>query len=70
MEEPIQSRDVYILQERCIGQRAEFDWGEVNLAIGGYGRNTFLPYLSCHSHSIDLREFSHEKVGKSCYEPI
>ena len=28
-------RDVYILQEPRIGQRAEFDWGEVHLCIGG-----------------------------------
>jgi transposase len=28
-------RDVYILQEPRVGQRAEFDWGEVHLCIGG-----------------------------------
>lgn len=35
-------REVYILQEPCIGQRAEFDWGEVNLAIGGIWSKYFL----------------------------
>jgi transposase len=28
-------REVYILQEPRVGQRAEFDWGEVHLCIGG-----------------------------------
>jgi len=28
-------REVYILQEPRVGQRAEFDWGEVHLNVGG-----------------------------------
>jgi hypothetical protein len=28
-------REVFILQEPRVGQRAEFDWGEVTLSIGG-----------------------------------
>ena len=28
-------RDVFVLQEPRVGQRAEFDWGEVTLSIGG-----------------------------------
>jgi len=35
-------REVFILQEPRIGQRAEFDWGEVTLSIGGIWQKFYL----------------------------
>ena len=35
-------REVYILQEPGKGQRAEFDWGDVSLAVGGIWSKYFL----------------------------
>ena len=61
-------REVYILQEPCIGQRAEFDWGEVNLAIGGIWSKYFSPYLSCHSLYRFARVF-HERAEQDNTAP-
>ena len=35
-------REVFILQEPRVGQRAEFDWGEVTLSIGGTWQKLYL----------------------------
>jgi transposase len=35
-------REVFVLQEPRVGQRAEFDWGEVNLQIGGMWQKFYL----------------------------
>ena len=35
-------REVFILQEPRVGQRAEFDWGEVTLSIGGIWQKFYL----------------------------
>jgi transposase len=35
-------REVFILQEPRVGQRAEFDWGEVTLSIGGTWQKFYL----------------------------
>lgn len=35
-------REVFILQEPRVGQRAEFDWGEVTLSIGGVWMKFYL----------------------------
>jgi transposase len=35
-------REVYILQEPRVGHRAEFDWGEVQLCIGGVWQKIYL----------------------------
>ena len=35
-------REVFILQEPRVGQRAEFDWGEVTLSIGGTWQKSHL----------------------------
>ena len=35
-------REVFILQEPRVGQRAEFDWGEVTLSIGGTWQKIYL----------------------------
>ena len=35
-------REVFILQEPRVGQRAEFDWGEVTLSIGGVWQKFYL----------------------------
>jgi len=50
-------REVFILQEPRVGQRAEFDWGELHSALEEHGRNCILLFSSCPFHSIDLPAF-------------
>jgi len=40
-------REVFILQEPRVGQRAEFDWGEVTLSIAGVWQKFYLAVFVC-----------------------
>jgi hypothetical protein len=45
---------VFILQEPRIGQRAEFDWGEVTLSIAGVWQKFYLAVFVLPFRFIDL----------------
>lgn len=47
-------REVFILQEPRVGQRAEFDWGEVTLNIAGVWQKFYLAVFVLPFSFIDL----------------
>jgi len=60
-------REVYIIQEPRVGQRAEFDWGEVQLLIGGAPK-TF--YLAVFVLTFSLYRFARLYTRSSHLEVI